>query len=138
MPEPFATSEDLAAGWRDLSDEETDRADVLLARASRKIRSQRRGIDAAIAAETLDADLVSDVVCAMVKRAMSGPIDLAGISQQTQVEGPFQQSYTYANPAGDLYLTKEEKRDLRIDQQVAGSVDLIPSESSSSSSSSSS
>lgn len=126
MAEPFAAVADLEAGWRTLSEAEKERAEVLLARASRKIRAARPGIDAAITAGAVDADLVGDVVCAMVKRAMSGPLDLDGVETRSETAGPFGTSYTFANPAGDLYLTKSEKADLRIGQQVAASIDLIP------------
>ena len=128
MAEPFASVTDLESGWRTLSTAEKTRATTLLARASRKIRAQKPSIDALIAAETIDADLVGDVCCAMVKRVMQGPADLDGVSQHQQTTGPFQQGVTFVNPSGDMFLTKAERRDLRITAQRAASIDLIPDE----------
>lgn len=126
MTAPFATSTELAAGWRPLSSDEQARADVLLARASRLVRTRRKGIDALIAAGGMDADLVTDVVCAMVKRVMQGPADLDGVASRSEAGGPFSQSVTFANPSGDLYLTKAEKVSLGIAGMHAASLDLIP------------
>lgn len=137
MADPFATYTDLEDGWRSLSEAEQSRAGVLLARASRMVRARKPGIDTQIAAEKIDADLVGDVVCAMVKRAMQGPVDLDGITQSSQTGGPFSESVTFANPSGDLYFTKTEKVDLGIGGVKAGSIDLLAESSSSSSSSSS-
>ena len=138
MADPFATVTDLESGWRTLSEAEQTRAETLLARASRQIRARRRGIDDLIASGSIDADLVGDVVCAMVKRAMQGPLDLDGVGQQSEQAGPFGKSYTFTNPSGDLYLTKQERLDLGIGVQRAGNVDLIPALNDESSSSSSS
>ncbi len=137
MPDPFATAADLAAGWRTLSSDEESRATVLLARASRIIRARRPGIDALIAAGDIDADLVGDVACAMVKRAMQGPVNMDGVTQAQQTAGPFSQGVSFANPSGDLYLSKSDKADLGIGVQRAACIDLIPESSSDSSSSSS-
>lgn len=125
MAEPFATTSDLEARWRPLSTEEQTRAETLLGDASTLIRSLGRGVDERITAGDMDPDTPRAVVCAMVKRAMQGPLDLDGVSQVQQSNGPFQYGLTYANPAGDLYLTKVEKRRLRITAQRAGSVDML-------------
>ena len=127
MSDPFATSTELAAGWRPLTEAEVARADVLLARASRKIRAAKPGIDELITSGGMDAGLVGDVACQMVKRAMQGPTDLDGVTQQQESAGSFSFGTTFANPSGDLYLTKTERRDLRISVQRAASIDLIPS-----------
>ena len=128
MPTPFATTAELQDGWRPLTDAEASRASVLLDRASRFIRSRRKGIDALITAGDLDPDLVGDIACAMVKRVMQGPVDLDGVSARTEAGGPFSQTVTFANPSGDLYLTKAEKVSLGIAGLRAASVDLIPSD----------
>jgi len=47
-------------------------------------------------------------VCAMVRRAMTSA-DREGITQETETTGPFSNSFTYANPGQNLYITKEER-----------------------------
>lgn len=106
----YATVENLQAGWRELSSEEVTTATELLARASRKCRAEVPSLDARITNALIDADLVGDIVCDMVKRAMSS-VD-AGLTQVSETAGPFTQSRTFSNPSGDLYLTKAEKRQL--------------------------
>lgn len=138
MADAFATHADLADRWRTLSSAEQARADVLLGDASAIIRATVRGIDAKIAAGDLDALVPKSVACAMVKRAMQGPVDLDGVTQTQQSAGPFSQNVSFANPSGDLYLTKSEKQRLGIGVQRAFSIDLLAADGESSSSSSSS
>ena len=54
--------------------------------------------------------------------------DAAGISQSSQTAGPFTESLTYANPAGDLYLTNAERTSLGLKRQRAFSVELVGEE----------
>lgn len=124
-PTPFATHDDLGDRWHTLTDVETRQADVLLADASDKIRSRVPGAN--------DADWVSGhaltlrrICCAMVKRVMqqsaTGLPD--GVSQSTSTTGPFTDGYTWSNPDGNLYLTREELRDLGIGVQTAFHIEL--------------
>lgn len=130
MATPFATSADLEARWRPLSAAEETRATVLLGDASAIIRSLSPGIDDAIFADDVDPDVPKAIVCAMVKRVMQGPSDLDGVTQQQQSAGPFSQGVSFANPSGDLYLTKFEKKRLGIGAQRAFMVDLIANDES--------
>lgn len=125
MAEPFATPDDLADRWRPLSEAEQARAAVLLSDASAIIRTLSPGIDAKIANDLLDPDVPRAIVCAMVKRVMQGPSDLDGVSQTQQTAGPFSRGVSFANPSGDLYLTKTEKQRLGIGAQRAANIDLL-------------
>jgi len=122
---PFADADDLASRWRPLSEAERARADVLLTDASQLILdNDRRGVLADLTA--VPGSLVR-VVCAMVQRVMaSGTAASSGapVTQESATFGPFTQQMTYAVPSSDLYLTREERRSLRLSRQVAGSVDL--------------
>lgn len=132
MAIPFATHGDLEDRWRTLSAAERDRADVLLADASALVR------DLAPSVGDLDPGTPKAIVCAMVKRVMQGPVDMDGVTQTQQTAGPFSQGVSFANPSGDLYLTKLEKRRLGVGVQRAFTIDLVGDDESSSSSSSSS
>lgn len=124
----FAMVYDLAARWRPLSASEELTATALLADASTVIRSEAPGIDAQIAADppTLDPDIPVMVACRMVKRAMASGPDVDGVTTQQQSAGSLSLSLTYANPTGDLYLTKVERRMLGVGRPRAFSIDLAP------------
>lgn len=119
----FAVYGDLEARWRPLSADEQAQATVLLEDASTRIRLEctRAGVDADT---DVDAAVTLMIACAMVKRAMisSGS---EGIQSQMNVAGPFTQQQSFANPSGNLYLTKQERRDLGLGQ-VAGMVNMGP------------
>lgn len=109
----FAEVADLEARWRPMtSAAETARATVLLADASAILRAEVPGIDARLTAvpPTLDADIPKMIVCKMVKRAMLAGADSDAVASLQQTAGPYSQSTTFANPTGDLYLTKAERK----------------------------
>ena len=61
------------------------------------------------------ADLLKMVCCNMVIRAMSAMAsDSYGATQMSMTAGPYTQSWTYGNPTGDLYVTRQEKKLLGI------------------------
>lgn len=106
MPSPFATPNDVAARWRPLSAAELVVATTLCGDASALIRAQFPSIDNQIASGAIDVDVVTAVCANMVKRAMLGGAD--GISQESESEGPFAHSVSYANPLGNVFLTAAE------------------------------
>lgn len=105
MADVYATTGDVAARWRALSDSEETRCEALLADASDLIRTTCPGWQGAGEAT------LRRVTCAAVIRALQSG-DMAGVTQSSQTAGPFSQSWSYSNPSGDLYLTKAEKRAL--------------------------
>lgn len=110
----YANVEDLAARWRPLSGAETTRATVLLDDAAVRIDAAKPP-----AVPLADAEVRKIVSCEMVKRAMLSN----GITQQSQNSGGlFSQQVTYANPTGDMYLTREDKKILGVRRQTASSV----------------
>jgi hypothetical protein len=107
----YATVDQLQARWRPLTTEETSKAGVLLEDASVQIRFEIPDLKGRI--EAGDADLLSAAIrveCAMVKRAMASGDDVAGVTSTQETQGPFSQTFQFANPSGDLYLTKAERR----------------------------
>lgn len=123
MAASFAT----AAGYRAMYDTDTDggRLQALLDRASRDIAAELRaaGIAYDDPGEDFAADL-SDVACSMVRRALgedAAEIDIPfGASQVSQTGGPYTASATLANPYGDMFMTKAERRKLGIGRARAG------------------
>lgn len=113
---PFASSADLKARWPELSDEQV--AGTLLSDASQLIRDTCPGW-AGAAPATLKA-----ITCAMVKRALISGTDNAGLSSAQETAGPYSQTMTYANPTGDLYMTRAEKQRLGQGRQRAFAISM--------------
>jgi hypothetical protein len=118
---PFAVPSDLVDRWRPLTTDETTRAAVLLEDASQMILDEdsRHVLDALIAPTSTHIR----IVCKMVERSMGTPVDSPSVTQMSQTMGPFTEQSTFANPTGDLYLTKAEKRQLGFSRMRAGGVD---------------
>lgn len=125
MPEPYATIGDLVDRWRPLSASEETTAAALLSDASAMMRVEFPTLDARIAAGTMPVDITRMVACSMVKRAMSTS-GLEGVSSQQESAGTLSRSVTYANPMGNIYLTKQDRRMLGRPVGRAFMVDLMP------------
>lgn len=115
----YAEVSDIESRWRELSTTEQSRASVLIDDASAMLT-------ALVAIDTDDdeqAQLLKQVCCSMVIRAMSATeADAFGASQMSMTAGPYTQSWNYANPSGDMYLTRLEKRLLGITSGYIGSI----------------
>lgn len=115
----FAEVSDIESRWRELSTTEQTRASVLIDDASAMLT-------ALVNVDTDDeeqAQLLKQVCCSMVIRAMSATeSDAFGASQMSMTAGPYTQSWNYANPSGDMYLTKLEKRLLGITSSYISSI----------------
>ena len=106
----YADVSDLEVRWRTLTEDEQTRAEALLDDASAML-------DAYVTVDETDEkqlNLLKIVVCNMVERAMSTGDDMYGVTQQSMTAVGFSQQFSYANPTGDLYITKAEKRMLGI------------------------
>lgn len=116
----FALVSDIEARWRDLSTTEETRASVLLDDASAMLSSL-------VDVDPNDSDqsyLLKVVCCNMVIRAMSASeSDMFGVSQASMTAGPYSQSFNYANPSGDMYLTRNERRLLGVESGFIGSIE---------------
>ena len=115
----YATYEDVEARWRPLSSDEQSRATVLLGDAASILDSLVK-VDED---DDAQAELLKVVSCDMVIRAMAAAADTFGVTQSSMTAGPYTQSWSYANPSGDLYLTKLEKRLLGIASGYIGSIE---------------
>ena len=116
----YATVDDLAARWRTLTEDEEERAAVLLDDAAAML-------DALVNVDPSDADqayLLMVVSCNMVERAMLAAENGAlGVTQQSMSADIYTQSWTFSNPSGDMYLTRNEKRMHGIATGSIGSIE---------------
>lgn len=103
---PFAAATDLETRWHPLTAAEKTKAEALLFDASDLI------VTTCPLWRQATAQTLKRITCAVVKRAMLARDDMAGVTQGTQTAGSYSESYTYANPSGDIYLTASEKESL--------------------------
>ena len=110
----YATCEDVEKGYRELTEDEQEKAAALLDEAAIIIDAY-----ASPAAENEAKKVVS---CRMVRRAMGDETGLQipmGASQGTVSGLGYSQSFTYGTGAsGELYLTKQDKKLLRVSGQI--------------------
>jgi len=96
----LATIENVEAAWRPLAGVVRTRAEYYLGAASRRIRRRWKDVDERIAAQTLDAEDVSDVVVQMVLNAVDGP-PVRGAKSFSEGTGPYSRSATLATTKTD-------------------------------------
>lgn len=115
----FASVYDLEQRWCDLTSAEEAQAAVLLEDATAYLMALvpvDMGNDEQLG-------LLKVVCCNMVKRAMTSAAGgVFGIEDATATMGPFSQRVEYANPTGDMYVTKAERAMLGIGGTKFGSI----------------
>ncbi|WP_455122633.1 Gp19/Gp15/Gp42 family protein [Rothia mucilaginosa] len=119
---PLVLAEDLRARWPDMPLGSDATAQVLLEDAGALIRAS-----APHWAE-LDEYVLRMVACAMVKRGMAASAYPDGASSISQTAGPYNQQVSFSNPNGALFLTKAEKKLLKVGSQKAFVYDLLDEE----------
>lgn len=119
--EAFATTDDLQARWRTLTEDELAMAVVELLDATAFIAGQLSKYDVAIdPSDEIQEQNLKRVTCDVVRRSMSPRLDsaqgtpLAPFTESTVTADVFTESYKYANPLGDYYLTAADKQSLGI------------------------
>lgn len=107
---PFATIQDLRAHWPELPSDREAEATQKLKEASAIIRALYSGIDAKIASGQISAEILTLIVCRMVKRSLLASInDLEGVASRNETAGGVSMGLSFSNPNGNLYLTKDDK-----------------------------
>jgi hypothetical protein len=121
----YARVQDVEALWRPLGQDEKTRAEALLRFAEAIIKQRFKDLDARVQAGELTPDIVVMIEANMVRRAMVVPVE--GVTQQAETNGPFSTSQTFANPMGNLYLSKDDLRLLGVTKSGrAFAVDMTP------------
>lgn len=110
----YATAAEVAAGFRDLTADETARTEQLLQEAAVLID---------VTATQADADVKAVVSCRMVRRALGDSSTAAmplGASQASIAAGGYSQSWTLGSggAAGELYLGRTERLLLGLGNRI--------------------
>lgn len=112
--ESFATVNELEMRYRLLDESEKERATTLLSDASAILRAEfKRAGERIDEEDEIQAANLVRVCCSMVKRVLSsGPLD--DVSSVNRMAGSYSEQRTFANPTGDMYITKNERRALGL------------------------
>jgi hypothetical protein len=102
-PFPFATLDELKDRWPDFPVGADAHATILLEDASQFI------LDTVSTAGSATVSTRRRIVCAVVRRAMPDGSGMNGMESVQETTGPFSTTFKPVNPAGDFYLTKQEK-----------------------------
>lgn len=124
--EAFATVQELESFWRELSGNEETRAAYLLVLSSDNLRqialNARKNLDEMLNDGKVLSNTLKQIVMEAVKRAMLTPVDQKPITQGSMTAGPYAESFTFANPAGDIWFKDKELKMLGLKGQKFSSV----------------
>jgi hypothetical protein len=118
LPFPFASLAELKERWPDFPVGADAHATVLLDDASQFI------LDTVSTAGAASPSTRRRIVCAVVRRAMPDAYGRDGMERVQQSGGPFSVTLKPVNPAGDFYLTKQERKALGDGAQRAFGVQI--------------
>ena len=127
MSEPFATLADYELRHGAVADGDAARVAALLADAGDMLLSayeSRWGAYAPGTRPAFDRSACS-VACAVVSRAMSAPLGLAGATQYSQTAGIYNASVTFANPTAELWLGRSDLKRLGLAGCRIGSIEAM-------------
>ena len=109
----FATIEDYEARYGLVQDRE--KVTTLLGDASNYLSAlyfQEWGEEYKAGGHSLFDLNACAVTCSIVSRVVNVPAGMEGVSQASQGADSYSASYTFANPTGDIYITKSERERL--------------------------
>lgn len=124
---PLSTIQDFKEHWLAMPEDRTAEATRKIEEASIEVRGNYPTVDERVAAGSLDEEVVRLVVNRMVKRAMDNPIEEhVGVQSATAQTGPFATTLNFANPDGNIYMSKADHRLLRGPQSAKQAFSIFP------------
>ena len=123
--EPFATINDVKELWRDMTEEETKRAEKLLSVVSDCLRVEAdkvgKDLDAMIEQKPFLQSVAKSVTVDVVARTLMTSTDSEPLAQESQSALGYSWSGTYLVPGGGLFIKKSEFIETRIEKTKDGS-----------------
>lgn len=124
----FATIEDVTALWRNMTTQESEKAENLLPIVSDSLRveAEMRGynLDAMVEDNTALASVAKSVTVDIVARTLRTATDGEPMSQESQSALGYSWSGTFAVPGGGLPIMRNDLKRLGILRQKLGVVDI--------------
>ena len=128
----FATLEDINTLWRQMTTDESTRADALLSIVSDSLREEAikvgKDLDAMIEERPTLASVAKSVTVDVVARALMTSTNSEPATQFSESALGYSVSGTYLVPGGGLFIKKSELARLGLRRQRLGVIDLWPSE----------
>lgn len=127
----FATTDDVIALWRTLTDDETTRAEELLDVVSNCLRYEAikvgKDLDALVEDSEILADVARSVTVDVVARALMTSTNTEPMSQMSQSALGYSVSGTFLVPGGGLFIKKSELARLGLKRQQVGVIGMMGS-----------
>lgn len=119
----FATADDYIKRYGAVDD--TDQLTVLLEDASNFLKAlyvEEWGQDYMAGVHPVFDDNACAVTCAIVSRSLNVPAGMQGVSQASQSADVYSASFSFANPTGDIYISKSDKQRLGLGGMKIGTI----------------
>ncbi|MCD8207087.1 MAG: phage Gp19/Gp15/Gp42 family protein [Bacteroidales bacterium] len=126
--ESYATVEDVIKLWRELTEQEQERAEALLpivaARLREAAKNRCKDLDEMIEADPDLAAIAKQVSVDVVARTLMTSTDQEPMSQYAESAGGYSVSGTFLVPGGGLFIKNAELASLGLLRQRFGMVDM--------------
>jgi hypothetical protein len=126
----FATIEDINTWWRQMTTDESTRADALLPIVSDSLREEAfkvgKNLDDMIEERPTLASVAKSVTVDVVARALMTSTDSEPATQFSESALGYSVSGTYLVPGGGLFIKKSELARLGLKRQRMGVISLWP------------
>lgn len=119
----FATVTDYTSRYGAVDDEA--QLTVLLEDASNFLKAlyfEEWGVEYMQSVHPIFDDNACAVACAIVSRSLNVPAGMEGVSQASQGADCYSASFTFANPTGDIYISKSDKQRLGLGGMKIGTI----------------
>lgn len=124
----FATIEDLTTLWRDLRDEEVQRAVALLEIVSDSLRVEakkvNKDLDSMASEDSAYSSVLKSVVIDIVARTLMTSTDQEPMTQMNQSALGYSFQGTFLVPGGGLFIKNSELKKLGLKKQRYGVMDF--------------
>lgn len=124
----FATINDLTTLWRDLRDEEVQRAEALLEIISDSLRVEakkvNKDLDSMASEDSAYSSVLKSVVIDIVARTLMTSTDQEPMTQMNQSALGYSFQGTFLVPGGGLFIKNSELKKLGLKKQRYGVMDF--------------
>ena len=126
--ESFANLHDITNLYRELTNEESAKAESLLPVVSDRLRQAAKNVgkdlDHMIERDPVLANVAKSVTVDIVARTLQTPTEGAPLSQFSQSALGYTQSGTYLSPGGGIFIKNSELKALGLLKQRYGVIDI--------------
>lgn len=124
----FATVDDVISLWRNLTQEETQRAEKLIEVVSASLIVEAKKVDkdlkGMVKSDENFAQVAKSVTVDVVARTLMTSTDSEPMTQFSQSAGGYSASGTFLVPGGGLFIKKSELARLGLRRQKYGAIDF--------------